>query len=135
MLSVTDKRNSGHVEVVYTVLGDGPPRVTVTARGSTGAYCNKLFFPKDAEVVALAPLCLALAVSPRRPRLGRGRLVSLQVQFFQGDVLHILDPSAGLGYRLCIQARPSPCAPASCANFPVYPAPSLFRAAAGPARH
>ena len=30
-------------------------------------------------------------------------------------------PSAGLGYRLCIQARPSPCAPASCANFPVYP--------------
>ncbi len=50
VLSVTDTRNSGHVEVVYTVLGDGPPRVTVTARGSTGAYCNKLFFPKDAAV-------------------------------------------------------------------------------------
>ena len=30
-------------------------------------------------------------------------------------------PSAGLGYRLCIQARPSPSTPASCASFPVYP--------------
>jgi hypothetical protein len=45
-------------------------------------------------------------------------------------------PSAGLGYRLCIQARPSPSAPAFCPSFPCLPSHRrCFRAAASAGRH
>ena len=75
------------------------------------------FIPQDVEVWLGSPLLSPRPVaSPRR--LGQRQFDSLQVPFFDSDVLSLLDPSDGLGCRLRIEARPSPSAPAFCATIP-----------------
>ena len=103
--------------VTYTLDHAGFLVVKVKAVGPHGAYCNEHPIPVNVEVWLGSPPPL-----PRRlaspHRLGRGRLVSLQVHFYEDDVLYLCDghndtKKKGLregcrGYRLCIEARPSP---------------------------
>ena len=107
--------------VTYTLDHAGSLVVKVKAVGPHGAYCNEHPIPVNVEVWLGSP-----PPPPRRlaspHRLGRGRLVSLQVHFYEDDVrvpvLYLCDGHSdqkkkGLregcrGYRLCIEARPIP---------------------------
>jgi hypothetical protein len=105
------------VAVTYTLDLAGSLVVKVKAVGPHGAYCNERPIPVNVEVWLGSP-----PPPPRRlaspHRLGRGRLVSLQVPFYEDDVLYLCDGHSdqkkkGLregcrGYRLCIEARPIP---------------------------
>ena len=80
-----------HVEVTYTVDRAGSLVVIVKAIGQNGVYYNEHSIPVNVEVWLGSP-----PPPPRRlaspHRLGRGRLVSLQVPFYEEDVLYLCDP-------------------------------------------
>ena len=66
-----------HVGIQYTAECDGSPRVTVTALGVNGAYCNELFIPRGVEVWLGSPL-LSAAASPRRVASGNASLTGFR---------------------------------------------------------
>ena len=117
-----------HVRVRHIVNRNGSLSVFVQAVGQMCAYCNDTPFGgggNNDEVWLGSPM-----PSPRRsPRV---QFVSLQLEFFDGDVLYLCPPRVGLGYLLRIEARPTPLR--SCVLPPLRPRapsqPSLFCAAA-----